>query len=679
MNLFPHNQKAYEEVIAMLSEKGRAAVIHPTGTGKSFIAFQLCAEHPAQKICWLSPSEYIFRTQLENWQAAGGEALPNISFFTYTKLMQMSEEKLAEITPDYIVLDEFHRCGAQMWQQGVEHLLELYPAAQMLGLSATNIRYLDHRRDMAEELFEGNVASEMSLGEAIVLGILHPPKYVLSVFSYQKDLEKYEKRVRRAKNKAVRDEAEKYLEALRRALEKSEGLEEIFERHMTEKHGKYLVFCASFEHMQEMTGQAKEWFEKIDYEPHIYTAYAEDPETSRAFAKFKEDESDHLKLLFCIDMLNEGIHVDDVSGVILLRPTVSPIVYKQQIGRALSAGGKKNAVIFDIVLNIESLYSIGAVEEEMQIASAYYRTHGRSGEIVHEKFHIIEEVRDCRELFARLEETLSASWELMYEMACAFYEEYGHLDVPAAYRTEEGYSLGRWIVQQKAVRSGQAEGKLTPTQIEKLDAIGMVWEKSDFHWERGFRAACAYARENGNLRVPVNYETPEGIRLGTWIQRQRLAYKQGKLSAERKEKLEAAGMVWSEKDRWTSCYQAVEAYYRKNGTLNIPQNYQTDGMWIGKWLVRQKQGYEKLSKEQQKLLSRLPMEQAGGENRAWYANYADAAEYAKTHGSLTDVPKMYAGRSGARLRDWMSRQRRKQRLGELSEEQVEKLEKIGVL
>ena len=47
---------------------------------------------------------------------------------------------------------------------------------------------------MSDELFDGNVASEMTLGEAIVRGILNPPKYVLSVFSYQKDLAKYQKR-----------------------------------------------------------------------------------------------------------------------------------------------------------------------------------------------------------------------------------------------------------------------------------------------------------------------------------------------------------------------------------------------------------------------------------------------------------------------------------------------------
>lgn len=89
-------------------------------------------------------------------------------------------EELESIKPDYIVLDEFHRCGAVCWGEGVRRLLELYPKAKMLGLSATAVRYLDNQRDMSDELFDGNVASEMSLGEAIVRGILNPPKYLLA-------------------------------------------------------------------------------------------------------------------------------------------------------------------------------------------------------------------------------------------------------------------------------------------------------------------------------------------------------------------------------------------------------------------------------------------------------------------------------------------------------------------
>lgn len=207
----------------MLNTNGKAAIIHPTGTGKSFIGFKLCEDYPQKSICWLSPSDYIFKTQLENLnKASGGYEPQNVNFFTYAKLMNMDEKEISEIKPDYIILDEFHRCGAEMWGHGVQRLLSTYSTVPVLGLIATNIRYLDNRRDMADELFDGNIASEMSLGEAIVRGILNP-QYVLSVFSYQNSLEKYQKRISKAKSKAARDAGEKYLEALRRALEKAAG------------------------------------------------------------------------------------------------------------------------------------------------------------------------------------------------------------------------------------------------------------------------------------------------------------------------------------------------------------------------------------------------------------------------------------------------------------------------
>lgn len=108
----------------------------------------------------------------------------------------------------------------------------------ILGFSATNVRYLDNQRDMADELFDGNIASYMTLGDAIVRGILNAPKYVLSVYSCRKSLKKYEECVRRQKSKATRDAAEEYLEELRRSLDKAEGIDEIFKKHITYKNGK---------------------------------------------------------------------------------------------------------------------------------------------------------------------------------------------------------------------------------------------------------------------------------------------------------------------------------------------------------------------------------------------------------------------------------------------------------
>ena len=153
IDLFEHNQSAYCKAVSMLAELGKAAVVHPTGTGKSFIAFKLAEDNPSSRVLWLSPSEYIFRTQLENIKAVCGYEPHNVEFRTYAKLMQTDGNGIAELKPSYIILDEFHRVGAEMWGKGVERLFSAYPDVPVLGLSATSIRYLDNGRDMADEPF----------------------------------------------------------------------------------------------------------------------------------------------------------------------------------------------------------------------------------------------------------------------------------------------------------------------------------------------------------------------------------------------------------------------------------------------------------------------------------------------------------------------------------------------
>lgn len=678
IELFEHNKTAYDSAVSMLSDTGKAAIIHPTGTGKSFIGFKLCEDHPDKTICWLSPSEYIFKTQLENLAKVSNGYVPeNVRFFTYAKLMLLSDAEMAEITPDFIILDEFHRCGAQEWGKGVLNLLKAYPSVPILGLSATNIRYLDNQRDMADELFDGNIASEMTLGEAIVRGILAAPKYVLSVFSYQKDLEKYQARVRRAKSKLVRDEAERYLEALRRALDKADGLDTVFDKHMTDRTGKYIVFCANFEHMQEMIGKAPTWFGKVDPAPHIYTVYSDDPSASKSFKDFKaDDDTDHLRLLYCIDALNEGVHVDDVAGVILLRPTVSPIIYKQQIGRALAAGKKDNPVIFDIVLNIENLYSIGAVEEEMQIAMTYYRSLGMEDAIVNEHFQVIDEVRDCLALFDKLNDTLTASWDLMYEEAKNYYNRHGNLEILYKYKTTDGYSLGHWILTQKRVRAGEQFGALTEERIAKLDAIGMIWGSyRDLSWERNYAAAKAYYETYGNLNVVVTYTTENGLRLGSWIAQLRSIRKNGSqrryLTPERIRALDEIGMVWDVSDYlWLQYYSACVAYYRENGDLDVPLKHVTaDGIRLGIWMNNVRSNYNgkgngsRLLPEQIKALDDLGMLWNKRNDRLWEKGYTEAMKYRKEHGNL-DVPTTYKTEGGYRLGGWIVDQRNNRNLPE---------------
>lgn len=688
ISLYAHNSEAYQKVMAMLLEKGKAAVIHPTGTGKSFIGFKLAQEHEEERVCWLAPSDYIFQTQIENLLAAGGGYPHNVSFYTYARFMMMTRKEIEQIKPAYIILDEFHRCGARKWGEGVARLLAVYPDVPTLGLSATHIRYLDNQRDMADELFEGFVASEMTLGEAIVRGILKAPKYVLSVYSYQKDLAKYKEKIQNARTKAARDQAEQYLEALRRALDKADGLDETFKKHIPNRAGKYIVFCANVEHLYEMIEHVPKWFQGIDPSAHVYSAYADNPRADEEFEAFKMDGSGHLKLLFCVDMLNEGIHIEGVDGVILLRPTISPIVYKQQIGRAFLAGSKKDAVIFDVAMNIENLYSVGTVEQEMQEAVNFYRSTGQSQKIVTERFRLYDELKECRVLFERLDDTLSMPWEVMYQSAQNYFKRYGNLQVPRRYKTEEGYALGNWIFAQRRIRAGVRSGMLSDEQIAKLDAIGMIWENMrDVSWKKNFSEARKWYEEKGNLNVAADTVTETGFCLGAWISNLRFYRKYGispkYLTGERIEALDAIGMIWDTNDfLWERNYTAAQKYYAKHGDLNVPSTYKTeDGIHLGSWIrsLRSARGNGigiVLSEKQIADLDAIGMEWEKVFTRKWETAYEEAVLYYREHGDLLP-PVKYVTKNGLRLGRWVRRQRDAKT--SLSKSQIEKLENIGMV
>ena len=595
LRLFEHNEKAYHAAVRMMEQYGKAAIVHPTGTGKSYIAFKLIEDNPEKVVIWLSPSEYIFKTQLESLKKNDPDfPLANVHFYTYAKLMCCTEGQLAEIAglqPSYIILDEFHRAGAECWGESTVALLKLCPEAKLLGLTATNVRYLDNNRDMAEELFDGRVASDMTLGEAIVRGILPTPNYVTTVYQYQKDLARYQTRVDNLRSPGIQDVNQKYLDALRRALEQADGLDKVFAHHITNKSGKYIVFCANKEHMDEMISHVPEWFAKVNAEVAVYEAYSDDPGTDKAFADFKADESDKLKLLFCIDMLNEGVHVEGISGVILFRPTISPIIYKQQIGRALTAGDNSAPLILDVVNNFEGLCSIAGLQGEMQEAVYRLNANGEGDKIVTERFEVIEQVHDCRVLFERLQASLSSSWGHYFSEASIYYAEHGNLNIPKRYTTPTGLSLGVWLVTQRRVREGQIQGNLTEQQIERLDSIGMVWSVFDAKWEKAYALAAAYYEENGNLNIPRSYVTAAGERLGQWVASQQWAYPKGKLTEEQVERLSRIGMYWGNRNdrQWNEGYQEAKRYFDAHGDLNVPADYVSPcGYNLGNWVKRQR-------------------------------------------------------------------------------------------
>ncbi len=691
MELYEHNRTAYAAVLPMLETRRRAAVIHPTGTGKSFIAFQLIEDHPNARFLWLSPNDYIFENQ--RWNA--NRAFSNVEFMTYTKLLRLSEEALGELWPEYIILDEFHRCGAYCWGTGVERLLNWYPKAKILGLSATPIRYLDNCRNMAEELFtvDGQlcVASEMTLGEAIVRGILPAPRYVTTVFQYQNELRRYQKRIDTLIHQGMKEPSQRYLDALRRALSRADGLEQVFARYL-KKGEKYILFCADWAHLQEIKGNIPNWFREVDSAPRCYCLYAGKPETEAEYADFLADQSDHLKLLLCINRLNEGVHVPDVSGVILFRPTSSPILYKQQIGRALTAGTAQTPLILDVVNNFDSLTSIGTIREEMKEAASKLRREGRDDLIRVERFQIEEQVEDSARLVRELENTLNNTWDLWYGEACAYYLKHGDLKVPKRYVTETGMQLGVWIQTQRAIYNGTGKGELSPERVEALNAIGMVWGNLlDTVWNDAWELALEYYQANGDLLVSDSFVIG-GFDLGKWIAYQRNRKKSGKLPADRAAKLDEIGMVWDAAEaKWELRCAQARTYFEKHGNLNIPSSYRTeDGFLLGMWVSGQRkartgEGKRKpLSQAQIDKLTAIGMVWDGTFDAQWQSAYARAEEYYRQNGNL-NIPYVYCTADGYKLGQWLSRQKSarkspgKRSNCVMTPERIQKLERIGVV
>lgn len=690
LDLYEHNANAYVAACEMMDKYGKAAIIHPTGTGKSYIAFKLIEDHPHEVIIWLSPSEYIFKTQRESLLRQDQDfPLQNVRFYTYAKLMCSTPEQLnqiAEQNPTYIILDEFHRIGAEFWGESTQKLLSLCPRSKLLGLTATNVRYLDNNRDMAEELFDGHVASEMTLGEAIVRGILPAPKYVTTVFKYQQDLARYQSRVDNLRSPGIQDVNQKYLDALKRALEQADGLDRVFAHHITNKSGKYIVFCSGKEHMDEMISHVPEWFAAIDTKPTVYKALSDDPATDKAFAAFKADNSKHLKLLFCIDMLNEGVHVAGISGVILFRPTISPIIYKQQIGRALTAGDSATPLILDVVNNFEGLSSISGLQNEMTAAVQRLYANGEGDKIVTDRFEVVEQVHNCRVLFEQLQSSLSSTWDHYYSEASIYYAEHGDLNIQKRYKTPGGLSLGSWLQVQRLVRAGRRTGSLTEQQIERLNGIGMQWEnRCDQAWSYGLSEAEAYFAKHGDLMVPKKWQTRDGFQLGSWISNRRVDKIAGKLDATQIKSLEKIGMVWDAfGEKWEKGYAAAAQYYADNGNLSVPVAYVTkDGMRLGRWLANQKQAYAGGSLPQQKIarLETLGM-QWNSNDAQWNVCYEAAKRYFEETGNL-DVPTGYVSPDGIALGKWVARQQYvwknpEKSNSKLTSERIALLERIGM-
>lgn len=173
-----------------------------------------------------------------------------------------------------------------------------------------------------------------------------------------------------------------------------------------------------------------------------------------------------------------------------------------------------------------------------------------------------------------------------------YHEKNGNLDIPVHYISEDKLKLGEWLCDQ---RSLNRSGKLDKERKRQLDERGIKWNVFYDRWEEMLGVAKAYFREHGNLWVPPDYTSPDGLRLGAWIsqQRQKLvgSGRHSLLTSDQKRRLDEIGMVWDPYTlKWFSKYKLAEAFYKERGHLNIPAAFITeDGVKLGMWISSQRQ------------------------------------------------------------------------------------------
>ena len=409
VKLLPHNQETFDKIMKLFETHNRVCAIQATGTGKSYLMSRLLEEYVDLHAIIFSPNDEIIEQTEELLKECD---IHNAECITYQKLLYMTDEEIDMLKADLIIIDEFHRVGASKWGMKIQNLLNSHENSKLFGVTATPIRPSDGK-DMCEETFYGNKACDISLAEALVREIIPVmPLYVSALYTFEEEYQKMGDKIEKANNSnEEKAELQKELLAAKQQLEKANGVPEIIKKYINNYNGKYIVFCKDKKHLYAMKDVVIGWFRDAGYKGKIfeYPYYSNDKTVKNNLEEFRNNKNKGLKLLFVIDKLNEGLHLKEIQGCFLLRPTRSNITYYQQIGRAIDAGSKEKRIIFDLVCNFNSLKKCNLKKELEEKVTE--RRNGKfsdcSDEFEIDKFDVVDCVQECVDVFSEIDENIT--------------------------------------------------------------------------------------------------------------------------------------------------------------------------------------------------------------------------------------------------------------------------------
>ena len=656
MTLNPVNEAAFQKAVQSLETLNRAAMFHPTGTGKSCIAWKVVEAHPQTTFFWLvAGAQRLALRQAELTRYNGGTLPGNVRFCDCEKLAAATPEqwvRLGEQKPGCIVLDCYHELSAVCWAQSVQKLLRMCPQAKVLGLGVPNGAPVCAA---AQELFADCIVSHMTVAEAMAAGTMPVPSaYAALLWPQEEELATLRARIKNLCMPKGDTSLRVQYEELSWSLRQVENLTVLLPRLLSDTSGHYLVLFESAAYQEKLGTELEQLLRTVDPAVRFYAADHACFADSAAVETFLSDTAPGPKVLLCVNAPGVQQPLEGLAGVILVRQSSLMSTFKQMLCRALVAAGSRSVPVFDLVAQFEGLGNGRTLQRDCTEAMtrAGSKTPG---------FRQERPMQQTYRLYGKLRREMEARWEVLCQAAADAAAKEGTLELPRSYTIHSGVPVGKWLELQRQVQAGQRPGRLTAEQAAKLEKLGIRWNhRLEAAWEKGFASAQKYRTEHGDLLVPVRYRDKNDFALGEWIVYNRQRYLGGNLTQNRIERLEAIGMVWStSNDLWEQNYAAATQYYLEHGDLEVPIKYETpSGFGLGVWLGAQRAAHKagELPQEQVERLDALGMDWTNRNDRKWMSLYDVAAAYYHEHGNL-NVPSEYVTPDGVLLGKWVARQR----------------------
>lgn len=656
MTLNPVNEAAFQKAVQSLETLNRAAVFHPTGTGKSCIAWKVVEAHPQTTFFWLvAGAQRLALRQAELTRYNGGTLPGNVRFCDCEKLAAATPEqwvRLGEQKPGCIVLDCYHELSAVCWAQSVQKLLRMCPQAKVLGLGVPNGAPVCAA---AQELLADCIVSHMTVAEAMAAGTMPVPSaYAALLWPQEEELATLRARIKNLCMPKGDTSLRVQYEELSWSLRQVENLTVLLPRLLSDTSGHYLVLFESAAYQEKLGAELEQLLRTVDSAVRFYAADHACFADSAAVETFLSDTAPGPKVLLCVNAPGVQQPLEGLAGVILVRQSSLMSTFKQMLCRALVAAGSRSVPVFDLVAQFEGLGNGRTLQRDCTEAMtrAGSKTPG---------FRQERPMQQTYRLYGKLRREMEARWEVLCQAAADAAAKEGTLELPRSYTIHSGVPVGKWLELQRQVQAGQRPGRLTAEQAAKLEKLGIRWNhRLEAAWEKGFASAQKYRTEHGDLLVPVRYRDKNDFALGEWIVYNRQRYLGGNLTQNRIERLEAIGMVWStSNDLWEQNYAAATQYYLEHGDLEVPIKYETpSGFGLGVWLGAQRAAHKagELPQEQVERLDALGMDWTNRNDRKWMSLYDVAAAYYHEYGNL-NVPSEYVTPDGVLLGKWVARQR----------------------